>query len=137
VGYILEGVGLLLIVMVMLRSALFSKAIAWVGILLGVMSLVPPSAGNIGIVFALGSLLPLEVWEILIARRLWQLGQPSQKQSSSAMRKRLRVLRDVTSRHPAARSVRAITWSGNPETHRVISGWVVLVVSALQARRRS
>jgi len=33
-----------------------------------------PTAGTIGLLFALGSLVPLEVWDILIARRLFQLG---------------------------------------------------------------
>lgn len=75
VGYVLEGVALLIIAIVMLRSTLFSKVTASVGILLGVMSLLPPTAGMIGLLFALGSLVPLEIWDILIARRLFQLGQ--------------------------------------------------------------
>jgi hypothetical protein len=74
VGYILEGVALLIIAVVMLRSTFFSKKIAYVGILLGVMSLVAPAAGTIGLLFSLGSLAPLEIWGILIARRLFQLG---------------------------------------------------------------
>jgi hypothetical protein len=74
VGYVLEGVALLIIAAVMLRSTLFSKKTAYVGILLGVMSLVPPTAGTIGLLFALGSLVPLEIWDILISRRLFQLG---------------------------------------------------------------
>ncbi len=75
VGYVLEGVALLIIAVVMLRSTLFSKVTAFVGILLGVMSLLPPTAGTIGLLFSLGSLVPLEIWLILIARRLFQLGQ--------------------------------------------------------------
>jgi len=74
VSYVLEGVGLLIIAVVMLRSTVFGKKTAYVGILLGVMSLVPPTAGTIGLLFALGSLAPLEIWDILIARRLYQLG---------------------------------------------------------------
>lgn len=58
VGYLLEGVALLIIAVVVLRSMLFSKKTAYVGILLGVMSLVPPTAGTIGLLFAPGSLLP-------------------------------------------------------------------------------
>ncbi|MCX9009690.1 MAG: DUF4386 family protein [Candidatus Methanoperedens sp.] len=77
VGYILEGVALLIIAVVMLRSTLFSRVTASVGILLGVMSLVPPTAGMIGLLFSLGSLVPLEIWLILIARRLFQLGRAS------------------------------------------------------------
>jgi hypothetical protein len=74
VGYVLEGIALLIIAVVMLRSTLFSKRTAYVGILMGVMSLVPPTAGTMGLLFSLGSLAPLEIWDILIARRLFQLG---------------------------------------------------------------
>jgi hypothetical protein len=74
VGYVLEGIALLIIAVVMLQGRIFSKATAYVGILLGIMSLIPPTAGTIGLIFALGSLVPLEIWDILIARRLFQLG---------------------------------------------------------------
>jgi hypothetical protein len=75
VGYVIEGVALLISTVVMLRSNVFSKASAYVGILLGVLMLLPPTAETIGLIFSLGSLLPLEIWDILIARRLFQLGQ--------------------------------------------------------------
>jgi hypothetical protein len=75
VGYVLEGAALLIIAVVMLRSTIFSKATAYVGILLGVMSLLPPTAGTIGLLFSLGSLVPLEIWLILIARRLFMLAK--------------------------------------------------------------
>lgn len=73
IGYVLEGVGLLIIAVVMLRSKVFSKRTAYVGIVLGVMSLVPPTVGTIGLIFAFGSLAPVDVWDILIARRLFKL----------------------------------------------------------------
>lgn len=59
----------------MLRSTLFSKGTAWVGLVMGVLSLVPASAGTVGLFFAFGSLAPIVIWLILIARRLFQLGQ--------------------------------------------------------------
>lgn len=76
-GYVLEGIGLLLTATVMLWSKDFGRRTAWVGVALGVMSLVPPTAGTIGLIFALGSLVPLEIWDILVARRLLQLGRTS------------------------------------------------------------
>jgi hypothetical protein len=79
VGYVLAGIGFLIIGVVMLRSTVFGKKTAYVGILLGVMSLVPPTAGTIGLFFALGSLVPLEIWDILVARRLFQLGRLDRK----------------------------------------------------------
>lgn len=75
VAYVLEGVALLIIGVVMLRSTIFSKVTARVGIVLGVMSLVPPTAGTIGLFFALGSLVPLEIWDILIARKFFAIAK--------------------------------------------------------------
>ncbi len=74
VGYVLESVALLIIASVMLQSTIFSKKTAYVGILMSVMSLVQPTVGTIGLFFALGSLVLLEIWDILISRRLFQLG---------------------------------------------------------------
>lgn len=75
VGYVMEGAALLITALVMLRSTIFSKATAIIGIIMGVMSLLPPTAGMIGMIFALGSLVPLEIWNILVARRLFQLAK--------------------------------------------------------------
>ncbi len=73
VGYVLEGMALLITATVMLRSAAFGRRTAWVGILLGVMSLLPPTAGIVGLAFSLGSLVPLEIWAVLVGRKLLQL----------------------------------------------------------------
>jgi len=73
VGYVLAGIALLLIAIAMLRSSIFGKAVAIVGLLLGILSLLPPTAGLAGMIFSLASLLPLEIWIILIARKLFQV----------------------------------------------------------------
>jgi len=75
VSYILGAVALLIVSVVMLHSHVFSKATAYVGILAGVLMFVPPTAGTIGILFSLISLVPTMIWLILIARRLFQLGR--------------------------------------------------------------
>jgi len=62
-----------LIAIAMLRSSIFGKAVAIVGLLLGILSLLPPTAGLAGMIFSLASLLPLEIWIILIARKLFQV----------------------------------------------------------------
>ncbi len=74
-GYVLLGAALLIVAAVMLRGGPFGRVTAYVGIVLGLMSLLPPTAGTVGLVFSLGSLVPLEIWLILVARRLLQLGQ--------------------------------------------------------------
>lgn len=73
VGYILGGVAILLIALVMLRSAVFGKVTGYVGVVLGVTMLVPGTAGTIGLILSLLSLVPTALWEILIARRFFQL----------------------------------------------------------------
>jgi Domain of unknown function (DUF4386) len=75
VSYVLGGVTSLIIAVVMLRSNIFSKGTAYVGLLMSVMMVVPPTIGTIGLVFALISLLPLAIWFILIARRFFMLAQ--------------------------------------------------------------
>ncbi len=70
VSYVLSAPAVLIVSAVMLRSHLFSKVTGYVGLSAGVLMLVPPTAGMIGVVFSLLSLVPLVVWLILIARRL-------------------------------------------------------------------
>jgi hypothetical protein len=75
VAYFLGGVAALIIAVVMLRSAVFGKATAYAGLAMGALTLVPATAGTVGVIFSLVSLVPTVVWLILIARRLFQLGQ--------------------------------------------------------------
>jgi len=74
VSYVLGGVAGLTIATVMLRSTLFGKATAYVGIVLNALMLVPPTVGTIGLILSFLSLVPLAIWYVLIARRLFQLG---------------------------------------------------------------
>ncbi len=77
VSYLLAAIAMLIIAAVMLRSSLFGKATASFGLLVGILGLVPATAGVVGIVFSLISLVPTTVWLILIARRFLQLGSTS------------------------------------------------------------
>lgn len=82
-SYILSALALLIVSVVMLRSDIFGKATAYAGILAGAAGLVPPTVGIIGIVLSLVSLVPLAIWLILIARRLFQLGQSVSKETAN------------------------------------------------------
>lgn len=72
VYYVLSAITLLLFSFGMLRSNIFSKAISCLGLLSGVLMLVPSTAGRIGLIFAFSSLVPWLVWLVLFARRLSQ-----------------------------------------------------------------
>lgn len=73
--YVFNTVATLIISVVMLRSTLFSKVTASVGLVTGVLMIIPSSVGTIGLYLALLSLVPFAIWCILIARRLFQLAQ--------------------------------------------------------------
>jgi len=75
VGYVIEGIALLITSIVMLRSPVFSKTTAVFGIVMGVLSLLPPTAGIPGLIFSLGSLIPLEIWAVMVGIRLLKLGK--------------------------------------------------------------
>lgn len=74
VSYVMGGVAGLIIAAVMLRSHVFNKATAYVGIVLNALMLVPPTVGTIGLVLSLLSLVPLAIWYVLIARQFYLLG---------------------------------------------------------------
>jgi hypothetical protein len=80
-NYVLGSLALLIISVVMLRSNIFSKVTAYVGILANVLvfGLYVPT---IGISLSIISVVFLEIWWILIARRLFQLGSASRKKET-------------------------------------------------------
>jgi len=82
-SYIFAALAPLIISVVMLRSNIFSKATAYIGILANVIALgfyVP----EIGIIFGIISVCPfLMIWEILIARRFFQLGHGVSKEEEN------------------------------------------------------
>src|SRR6266545_2537989 len=79
VGYIVSSVAAIAIAAVMLRSAIFSKTTAYLGILANAigLGLYLPA---IGVFLAVFSVVFLEIWYIVIARRLFQLGQGASKE---------------------------------------------------------
>ncbi|MBK7859876.1 MAG: DUF4386 family protein [Archangiaceae bacterium] len=77
VSYVLGAFPSVLVAWVMLRSAVFSRATAWFGLATGVMMVLPPTVGLAGMVLAFASLVPLAVWLVLVARRLFQLARPT------------------------------------------------------------
>lgn len=75
VSYVLGGVGMLLFGVVMLQSAVFSKVTAYISLTLGALMLIPATAGSVGFTLSVISLLPLVVWDVLIALRLFRLAR--------------------------------------------------------------
>lgn len=85
-GFLLVSVAGLIVSAVMLRSNIFSKVTAYVGILASALSLADyfrvafvPAAGLLLLFLALASCLLLLIWYILIAQRLFQIGRLEKK----------------------------------------------------------
>jgi len=74
--YLWGAFSLLIMAVVMLRSAVFNQTTGYLGLITGLLMLVPPTVGTVGVILALLSLLPLLAWYLLLAWRLWQLGRP-------------------------------------------------------------
>ena len=75
ISYILGAIALLAVSIAMLRSHVFSKTTAYVGVVGSIMMFVPPTAGTVGLYLSIVSLIPTIIWLILISRRLFQLGR--------------------------------------------------------------
>lgn len=75
VYYILDGISLILFSIAMTTSTVFSKRIAYLGLIAGILMLVPSTVGLIGMAFALTSLIPTSIWLFMVARRLQELGK--------------------------------------------------------------
>ena len=74
VAYFLGALFAIIVSIVMLRSKVFSKATGYAGLAMGVLTLVPASAGTVGIVFSLLALVPTMIWYVLLARRFFKFG---------------------------------------------------------------
>jgi hypothetical protein len=80
VSYFVGSIALIIISAVMLRSKIFSKTTAYLGILANVIALglyVP----EIGVFISIFSVVFLWMWYLLVARRLFQLGRVAQESS--------------------------------------------------------
>lgn len=68
--YVLNTIVLFVYFFVMRVSKLYGKAIERLSLAAGILMVIPSSAGMLGMIFSLASLVPWAVWLILVARRL-------------------------------------------------------------------
>ncbi len=81
--YVLNAVALLLFSWVMLRSSVFSKANAYLGLAAGFLMSIPSTAGLIGVLFAMLSLVPWFAWLMLFSRQIFRLAQADEFRARS------------------------------------------------------
>jgi len=76
ISYILGAIGLIILSVVMLKTDVFSKTIAYLGLAANIIAFglyLPPA----GVYISIFSVVFLWIWDILIALRLFQLGNPN------------------------------------------------------------
>lgn len=78
VYYVLNAITLLVLAIVMLKSQIYSKTTAIIGITSGILMAIPSSAGTLGMVFSLASLVPWAIFIILISKKFFQLANQGQ-----------------------------------------------------------
>ncbi len=81
--YVLNAIFLFIVSPVMLRSKLFSKKTAYLGLAAGILMIIPASAGTLGVYLSLASLVPWAIWLILAGRNLLRIGGVHNKSPNS------------------------------------------------------
>jgi hypothetical protein len=75
VYYVLSAIALVLIAVVMLRSAVFGTWTAYIGLFAGLMMAVPATAGMPGLIFSMLSLIPWMIFLVLIGWSFFQMSR--------------------------------------------------------------
>ncbi len=73
--YILNGIALLIFSVIMLRGKIFSRTTAVIGLVSGILMSIPSTAGVIGLIFSLASLVPWAVFAALMARKFFKFSK--------------------------------------------------------------
>jgi len=71
--YVLNGLTLLILSLVMLKCDTFSKKTAYIGIVTGILMIIPTTAGIIGLTLGIASLIPWVVFSFLVAKIFFKL----------------------------------------------------------------
>lgn len=72
--YVLSGITLIIISCVMFKSSIYGKKTAAFGLSSGLLMMIPSTAGTVGLIFSLASLIPWMVFSVLVAVKFLQLG---------------------------------------------------------------
>lgn len=70
VYYVFNAIALILIAKTMFKSVEFGKAAAVWGLIAGIFMIIPSTAGTIGLIFSLISLIPWIVFSVIVGRKM-------------------------------------------------------------------
>ncbi len=83
VSYVIGGIAILMVSIVMTRNEFFGKAVAYTGMVMGILMLLPPTVGTVGLYVSMLSLLPTIAWLIMLSIRLINLGKTDVESKSN------------------------------------------------------
>ena len=72
--YVLNGITLIIISCVMFKSSIYGNKTATIGLSSGLFMMIPSTAGTVGLIFSLVSLIPWIFFSIIVSRKFLQLG---------------------------------------------------------------
>jgi hypothetical protein len=75
ISYLLGGVNIILFSIAMLKSNIFNKVAGWLGLIMGILMLVPPTAGKLGFILSFLSIIPLMPWLIIMSIRFFKISK--------------------------------------------------------------
>jgi hypothetical protein len=79
VYYVLNAITLLILSLVMYKSNNFKKSTATIGLIAGIFMIIPSTAGTIGLIFSILSLIPWVIFLSIVTRRFYQFGNVKSK----------------------------------------------------------
>ena len=75
VYYVLNAITLLIFAVMIVRGNVFSKSIGVTGLIAGILMTIPSTAGTLGMIFALASLVPWAVFLVLLIPHFFSLSR--------------------------------------------------------------
>jgi hypothetical protein len=77
--YILSAICLIIMAGAMFKSAVYGRAMAAIGLTSGILMVIPSTAGTLGLIFSLASLVPWVIFSVLAAGKFLKLSAISAK----------------------------------------------------------
>ena len=77
VSYCFGGLAITMFSIAIINSRVFSKSVGWLGLVIGILMLIPPTAGKLGFVLSFISIIPMLPWLIMLAIGFFKLGKKS------------------------------------------------------------
>jgi len=77
ISYVFGGITITMFSIAMINSNIFPKSVGWLGLVIGILMLIPPTTGKIGFALSFISLIPMLPWLIMLAISFFKMSKKS------------------------------------------------------------